>query len=307
MPTGDARGLPVRAALRADGLFLELRDIAADELRDPFMQESVRRVTAGKRIVQVRTEALGAMAPNAAPAGLIFHVGRCGSTLISQLLKLHGGITVYAEPQPVNELLVPPHRADRTVLIAALRSLAAVVAQHAGGRYVLKLSSWNTLYCDLVAEAFPASPWVLCLRDPIEVCVSLLHHRPGWMRDALSPTHPFADVISPGHTSQTQELYLARVFAAFCDAAARLDRRRGKVVTYDALPEAIWADVAAHFGLAVDDDCRMRMAAAARKHAKTPAATFAPDTASKRAAASAALLQAIDALARPAMARLAAC
>ncbi len=303
MPTEDAQGLPVRATLRPDGLYLELRDIAAADLVDPFMQETVRRVTTGQRVVHIPNEALGAMPPQAAPAGVIFHVGRCGSTLVSQLLKLHGDVTVYSEPRPVNEILVPPHHAERAALIAALRSLSAVFARHAGGRYVLKLSSWNTLYCDLVAAAFPTSPWVLCVRDPVEVCVSLLQHRPGWMRDALSPAHPFSNVLDTAR-APTLELYLARAFAAFCEAAMGLDPHRGMVVAYDALPSAVWSDIAPHFGLTVDEDCRERMAAAARKHAKSPDAAFVPDAASKRSAASPALLQAIDGLARPAFRRL---
>ncbi len=45
--------------------------------------------------------------------GIVFHVSRCGSTLVSQLLKQHVGVVVYAEPLPVNEILLPPHKWPR--------------------------------------------------------------------------------------------------------------------------------------------------------------------------------------------------
>jgi hypothetical protein len=97
--------LPARAALRPDGLYLALRDIAAAELRDAFMQETVVRVPASESIVRIARADIGKVAANTAPAGLVFHVARCGSTLISQLLKQQENLVVYAEPLPVNELL----------------------------------------------------------------------------------------------------------------------------------------------------------------------------------------------------------
>ena len=45
----DDNWLPVRAALRQDGLYLALRQVRADELRDAFMQETVARVAAAEK------------------------------------------------------------------------------------------------------------------------------------------------------------------------------------------------------------------------------------------------------------------
>ena len=72
-------------------------------------------------------------ASDTAPAGIIFHVARCGSTLISQSLKQLGTLAVYAEPQPVNEILVPPHQWPRADMVAAIRALGSAFARHAGG------------------------------------------------------------------------------------------------------------------------------------------------------------------------------
>jgi len=65
--------------------------------------------------------------------------------------------------------------------------------------------------------------------------------------------------------------------------------------------------VAPHFSLEIDDQQRGRMEQAARINAKSPvgqAAEFAGDVASKQAAASADLRNAIDQYARPALQRL---
>jgi hypothetical protein len=299
--------LPARAALHPSGLYLALREIRPAELQDPFMQETIARVPARESVVQVARGDVGRGTAGTAPAGIVFHVARCGSTLVSQLLKQHVGVVAYAEPLPANEILLPPHKWPRTELVAALRSLGAAFAAHARKPWLLKLSSWNTLFCDLVAEAFPAAPWALCLRDPLEVAVSLLREPAGWIFDGQSPAAPFAKLVDPRGASRTREEYLARLYGAFCEAAARLDPARGLLVDYAALPGAAWESVAPHFGLAVDAPARARMREAAAMDSKAPVSRpvrFAADAEAKRAAASEALRTAVDTFARPALARL---
>lgn len=299
--------LPVRAALHPSGLFLALREIGPGELQDAFMQETVGRFSAAESFVQIARKDVGKAAPGSAPAGLIFHVARCGSTVISQLLKVRGDLVVYAEPLPVNEILLPPHGWPRAELVAALRSLGDALARHARRPYVLKFSSWNTLFCDILAEAFPDSPWVLSQRDPVEVGVSLLKQPPGWLWDGAEPSRRFAGFVDPDGASRSPEEYVARLYGAFCAAAARLDPARGRIIRYDALPLAVWDTVAPHFSLSFDGEQRHRMAQAARSYSKAPPGKpreFADDSASKQAAATAALRQAIDMFARPELVRL---
>jgi len=307
MPATQDSLLPIRAALRPEGLYLALRQIAPSELRDAFMQETVLRLPAPETLVHLPRAELDRQPLERPPAGLIFHVARCGSTLVSQMLKRCDSVVVYAEPLPINEILLPPHPWPRADLVAALRAVGAALARHAGRPYVLKFSSWNTLYCDLLAEAFPQSPWALCLRDPAEVAVSLLKDTPGWLKDTDEPAQRLARVIDPAGASRGREEYYARLYAAFCDAATQLDPARGKLLRYETLPAAVWEVLAPHFSLALDERQRQAMREAARQYSKAPVGQptdFAPDAASKQAAVSAALRQAVAALALPALQRL---
>ncbi len=299
--------LPARAALHPTGLYLALREIRPAELQDPFMQETVARIPAHESVVQIAREDVGRGTAGTGPAGIVFHVARCGSTLVSQLLKQHVGVVVYAEPLPVNEILLPPHKWPRAELVAALRSLGAAFARHAGKPWVWKLTSWNTLYCDLVAEAFPQAPWVLVLRDPVEVSVSLLERPAGWIWDGGQPAVPFARAIDPQGASRSREEYVARVYGAFCEAAGRLDPARGSLVDYGSLPGAVWDSVAPRFGLAIDGPARARMREAAGMNSKAPLGRpgkFKGDARAKQRAAGESLRQAIDELARPSLEQL---
>jgi len=294
--------LPTRAALQPDGLYLAMRRIPASELRDAFLQETVARVPAQESIVRIGRDEVGRATTEAAPAGIVFHVARCGSTVISQLLR-ELDVAVYAEPQPFNELLLPPHAWPREDLIAALRSLGAAFARHASRPWVLKCSSWNTLFCELLAEAFPRAPWVLSLREPVEVCVSLLAQPPGWLRGSEEPGRRLYRVVQPQGEPASAEERVARVFGAFCEAAARLGRDRGRLVPYESLPSSVWDTIAPHFSLAIGERQRARMAEVSRRYSKSPVGRetdYADDSARKRAAASAPLRLAIESFARPA-------
>jgi len=307
MHDGQGDPLPARAALHASGLYLQLRDIGVAELHDPFLKETIARCAAPERYVQVSMADLGRASAASAPAGLVFHVARCGSTLVSQLLKQQDELVVYAEPPAVNEILRPPQHWQRHELLGALRSLGDALARHARRPYVIKCTSWNTLYCELLAEAFPDTPWVLCLRNPVEVCVSLLQRPPGWLPGTGETSRRFAALIDPQGRSTTNETLVARTFGAFCEAIARLDRRRGRLVEYPALPAAVWQQIAPHFAVPVGEAARGRMEEAALRQAKAPvdkAAPFTSDAASKQAAASATLRAAIAMHARPALERL---
>lgn len=294
--------LPARATLHPTGLYLSLREIAPAELQDAFMQKTVARVPSRETIVHIAREDVGKGTAGCAPAGLIFHVACCGSTLISQLLKQHNGLVVYAEPLPVNEILLPPHEWPRLQLVSALKSLGAAFARHARRPYVLKFTSWNTLFCDILADAFPESPWILSVRDPVEVGVSLLSQPPGWVWQSAKPARQFSAFVDPEGESRSREVYVARLYGASCLAASRLDAGNGRLVPYESLPAAVWEVVAPHFSLSIDSREHQRMAEAARANSKAPlgqASTSSSDVAAKQAAASSELRRAIDAFARP--------
>lgn len=301
-------GLPTRAALHETGLFLALQPIEPDALRDPLMQHTITRLGLANAFVQIANEDLGKATVSDAPAGIVFHVGRCGSTLISQSLKQHGGAVIYSEPLPFNELLsLPPGAWPRARIVGALRSLGAAFAAHAGGPYVLKLSSWSTLFCDVVAEAFPGTPWAFNLRDPIEVGEAITRDPPPWFMGSSEPARHITHVVDPETASTDRHTFFALLFAAFCDAIGRLDLRGGILVDYAQLPGAIPDVVAPHFGLSVDPAQRARMLSASTQYAKAPLAApraFANDSAAKRSAASPELRAAVDAIARPALERL---
>ena len=306
MRRSERAALPVRAALHDAGLYFAFRDVPPEELKDPFMQQTIARLAASETLVHVDWSDIGKAPPGTAPAGAIFHVGRCGSTVLSQALKHHGGVVVYAEPLPLNDLLSTPRAWRRESIIAALRSLGAAFAAHAGKPYVLKFSSWSTLFCDLVVEAFPQMPWVFAVRDPVEVLETIVRNPPPWFQGDSDQARLIAERVDPCHQGMSAEEFGARLYRAFCDAISPLDRGRGLLVEYEMLRDSLPA-VAAHFNMSLTDEQRQRMAESTRQYAKSrlsrPTA-FEPDAAAKRARATVELQAAVEAIAREPLERL---
>lgn len=262
------------------------------------MYQTVARSRAPARIVHIDTEQLGA-ASEGAPSGVVFHVGRCGSTVLSQALKQLDDVAVYSEPLPVNELLSPA-TGTRSEVVSALRHLGGAFAAHAGRPYVFKLSSWNTLFCDVIAEAFPSTPWVFCVRDPVEVGETILRDPPPWFGGASEAAQHISRIVDPQGLSASAEESFARLYAAFCAGVLSLRAERGALVRYERLTAAL-AGVPAHFGFQMDERAATRMRESASQYAKAPIARpvpFVSDTAAKQAGASANLRSAIDLYAR---------
>ena len=125
-----------------------------DDVVDVHHRNGAPASALGFRLSANRILASGAAPPHACPAGLIFHVGRCGSTLLCNLLTNVDGRVAFKEPEFLNTVLL--RLAAETDLIRRdqlgafvallLRSLAYGARFHTGDPErgcVVKLTSWN--------------------------------------------------------------------------------------------------------------------------------------------------------------------
>lgn len=235
--------------------------------------------------------ALAETLPPVEPRGLIFHVSRCGSTLVAQMLARLESATVIAEAQPFTRVLEDPRLTPET-RAPALRALARVYAHHANAgpaALFLKFDSRNLLDWAAVRAAFPESPAIVVHRDPVEVLVSNLGSVPAAMLPGeIDP----ARLGPPPRPIETAEDYTAFVLSRIYSAAAATARApRTIAVEHRELPGAVVSRVAPHFGMAPSAAEREAMSAASRLYSKDPArqAVFVPDSAAKQSEADARL------------------
>jgi hypothetical protein len=302
-PARLAGWVPIRVSwrdARPSVDWCRLGDVRFDE---PFFEQTIARCLrhpfnlAFRR--QTPIEALGeleAACPGLYPAGLVFHMSRCGSTLVSRMLAALPDSLVISEAGPVDSVLRARYH-DPSVTDEQrarwLRGIIGALGQRWHGperRYILKLDAWHALELPLIERAFPGVPWVFLYRDPVEVLVS--HQRePSWMMSAVNAPALLGVDAASAHRVPREE-YCARVLARICEAVLEHGGGRGRLIRYRELPDAAWERIPRLFGLALSEADLSRMREAARFDAKRPTRPFEDDATAKQREASAAVREA---------------
>jgi hypothetical protein len=289
--------LPIRASWQGGELYAHWAYFGERRLRDPFFEGDVRGCLYApfNRLFRYVTpiETLAAWLktrPHLQPSGFIFHMSRCGSTLVSQMLAALPANIVVSEASPIDTVVQarrwrPDLSEDRqahwlTSIIGALGQKRFADER----RYFVKLDCWHTLALPLFRRAFPAVPWVFLYRDPVEVLVSQLHV-PGTqiLPGGIGPNlYGIERTYGPG----TAEDYYARVLAKVTEpAVAQYSEGGGLLVNYRQLPDALFTAILPHFSVACGEAERAAMTQAARYDAKAPGFEFEPDSGAKQQAA----------------------
>lgn len=221
------------------------------------------------------------------PAGFIFHLSRCGSTLVHRMIDASGVGRSLSEPplfdQALQLCLTSP--ASEEVKHKLLRAIAAGLNNFAEDKpLILKLDSWHIQSWSLIRAAFPDTPAIFLYRDPAEVLVSQQR-----MRGVQAVPQPGIAALCniPDYGALSLDEYCAHFLAASCRAAAEAVRANAlRVINYKRLPTAVFDEVLPHFGLGADDATDARMRDVAGFHSKAPAERYTPDSEEKSLAAS---------------------
>jgi gluconate kinase len=259
------------------------------EFTEPFFDETVRRCLRHpfRLLFRRRTdiEAVGrfvADRPGLAPAGLIFHMSRCGSTLVSQMLAAVPGHLVLSEAGPVDSVL-RARSAVRELTDAEratwLRWMLAALGQPRTAeqrRYFVKFDAWSTLDLRLIRTVLPDVPWLFVHRDPVEVLVSHSRRRGAHVIPGALPREALPVASAPEEQISLVE-YAARVLTRICEAA--LDMQADPLATFvdhRSLPSFVLHELPERWSLPMTEDDAARMAARAVRDAHNPVLTFEP-------------------------------
>jgi len=278
----DLRGwVPASVAIRDGEPVVEWAYFGKHRLTEPFFEQSIRQELQNPFTRAFRFHARLREPANArSPDGFIFHMSRCGSTLISRALSVLPRVVAVSEA-PAIDAMIQTGRADwvRGLILALGRPL-----QGSEDRYVVKFDSWHVHKLAVVRAAFPDTPWIFLHRDPLEVLVSQIRSPgmqalPGAMDPALLGM-TFEDIIE-----RNPQKWCAKVLAGFLRSA--LDHRddpKGLFLNYRDLPEAIWGSVAKHFRIEFSSEELALLRQAVQFSAKAPQMAFTGDSEEKQRA-----------------------
>jgi gluconate kinase len=306
---------PIRVYWRGREPFVDWCYMGAERFTRPFFDDTVeRQLNLPFNLLfrhQTPLEFLGELygqSAGLAPNGFIFHMSRCGSTLVAQMLAALSQNIVISEAPPVDSILRSntknPEITDEQ-RIEWLKWIVSALGQARNGEefYFIKFDSWSTIDLDLIRQAFPKVPWIFMYRNPVEVLVSQMRQRGAQMiPGAINQIFP--DLSLTEILQIPPEDYGARVLAKICQSAIQeATDENAQLINYNQLPEAV-TTIIEHFRVnyALEDIERAKNAA--QFNSKTPRMEFAPDSEEKRKEASEAVVQASKKWLKPLYERL---
>lgn len=278
-------------------------DVGQTRLTDPFFDQTIHRCLAQGHGPSYRVTSLAALddLPVAGPpAGFIFHLSRCGSTLVTQMLASVPRFSVISEASILSSILHSSAQfsgADQECRTDLLRTVVNALAQPRAGRDTpcfIKFNSRSVLDISLIQRAFPDVPWVFLYREPLEVMSALLRTRndvlpPGLIDSGLL----HADVATLKAMRPVE--FWARALARCCQAALQaFEFPQARFINYRQLPDVVWTSLLSHFDVAGSDDEIQTMRAASRFNAKNPGKLYVDDAARKQSQATAEMRAATD-------------
>ena len=249
------------------------RELGKTTFSDAFFVNTLaRQPHEQRRVCRTPLAALASLADGLAPDAFIFHVSRCGSTLLSQLLASLPQCIVMSEPPVIDSLLRLHHDSgDGAASVALLRQAILALGQHRSGaetHFVIKFDCWHIHSLDLLRQAFPGTPCLFVYREPLAVLTSHQRQRgPQMVPDMLHPaqlplpTHQLA----PGDLDGYAGLVLASLFNAALPHAAG---GQLQLINYKQLPDILFSDLLPRFGIAPTAAQLQAMHARGGVHAK---------------------------------------
>jgi hypothetical protein len=207
-------------------------------------------------------------------SGLIFHMSRCGSTLLTNMLAAVAGHRVYSEPQPLDLAITYASKPDvpREKAVALIRAVVAALGRTRGDgakRLFIKCDAWHVRALPLLRDAFPDVPWLYLFREPLEVVASHSaqpgrHVVPGFVQPPLVDIEDLAP-----------EAYAARALQTIGEAAVRnWSLGGGLAMDYEILVNDGFPSISQHFGLDLSCDDLRAISIASRANAKYPDRPF---------------------------------
>lgn len=222
--------------------------------------------------------------------GIIFHMGRCGSTLVAQALACLSDVVMLSEPPALHTLLgwlVNAPELDPTAGSAFLRGLISAMGQprrSSDQRLFMKTDGFHICHCDRILAAFPDVPWIFIYRHPLEVLVSQSRRLNAFTVPGALVDH---GVIPPAEVFSTLMEHTAWILSQTLQAAIDAFHRHphGLLLNYSELPNALDTRILPHLHLSLQAADLAPWQAIRSRDSKHPQRVFSPDSAEKQTSA----------------------
>lgn len=282
MPSSREQQVPLVKWLRAPNVVF--RDDFFGTTTKRILQESLKDtvVTTGVDVLLKRSQ----LYSSRDPSGFIFHISRCGSTTLSNMLMCAKEHFVLSEPHlPVKLFMQFPDAYPISfwidIIRASMRTLGASAPKTAS-RYFVKLFHSYVLEVPIFRQALPKTPEIFLYRDPLEVLMSHAKAASSWWYTQAT-TGLSAEEIFQRPIMELAARGIGRMLQAMVDHS----NEETLLINYSEFGPSIPRTLLEFFGIPVTEQLVDDMLASAAIYSKGSQRTreFIPDSEAKRQAA----------------------
>ncbi|MDB4922817.1 hypothetical protein [Mucilaginibacter sp.] len=219
--------------------------------------------------------------PDVEPTAIIFHISRCGSTLVSQLLATSNECIVLPEVPFFDDLLRLPYQypgfnADATsgLLKKALKYYGQKKLESEKRLYI-KTDSWHIFFYEQLRWLYPTVPFVLMYRKPNEVFNS--HKKLPGIQSVPGLIEPCVFGFKNGEETQCNlDEYLATVLEKYLGKYLQIIKNdnRSLLVNYNEGPMPVMQKIAAFTNTPLNNYSLSIMEERSRYNSKKPDEVF---------------------------------
>lgn len=240
--------------------------------------------------------------PSKVPRGIIFHLSRCGSTLVGQALDVADNVMVLREAAciaKVMEVARSPSQYWSRIGLESLSNLITVFASSCGlpaKRVVVKTGFCAIPCLSAIRVLWPSVPCLFIAREPVAVVVSNVERRAKFWADwytkpELCPLGmPPCELLGVGRFHE----FCAWTIGRMCEEALACLDRNCLLLDYGEISPEVVLRVANYFDLYVPGERHSLLSAIFARDAKHPERPFREDTKLKRRAASHSIVEAVE-------------
>lgn len=218
------------------------------------------------------------------PTALIFHVSRCGSTTMSQLLALNKENIVLSEVPFFDELMrwkrktAPGGEETSSQLLRSAIAFYAAQRNPSQQRLFIKTDSWHIFFYKQLRKMFPETPFIFLYRRPDEVIRS--HQKRRGMQAVPGIIEPEIfgfdkDDILQIPLDEYMAMVLERYYQSFLEIAK--DDKLSILVNYDEGAIALVKKIADTSGFSLTENDMEQMQERRRYHGKYPGELFSEE------------------------------
>lgn len=216
------------------------------------------------------------------PAGFIFHLSRCGSTLVSRSFAGLSKCRVLSESPLLTQVLLDRSLSD-TQRRAALTFCINTQGQlfHPEQHLLIKWNAWDLQFWPLILSLYPKVPVLLLLRDPVEILAS--QQKSVGFHMVRHPSGPLFSELSRVEANETTLDYQCKVLRLLLDYSLDVSRQsQVLVMDYKNVLPAIADNIAKWFLLDLSAEERSQVELCQLIHSKTATQFFVADSQSKQ-------------------------